>query len=140
MRGSWSFKKHIMKVLKWTIDFTADHEPPVSPVSVSFNHLPIHLFQKGPLMSLTALIGRPLVIDAVTRSLSRPSVARVCIEVNFLRNLPKRVWIGNGESGFWQAVTYEKLPHIVLSAFVLDMNRATAIVQPQLQKHNLLNN
>lgn len=110
MRGSWSFKKHVMKVLKWTPDFTSDHEPPVAPIWVSFNHLPIHLFQQGPLLSVASLIGRPLKIDAAIRSLARPSVARVCIEVNLLHPLPKRIWIGQGASGFWQPIAYEKLP------------------------------
>ena len=100
MRGSWSFKKYEIKVLKWTPEFTADHEPPVNLVWISFHHLPIHLFQKGTLMSLVSLIGRPLQIDAATKSLSRPSVARVCVEVNLLCNLPKRVWIGHGDNGF----------------------------------------
>lgn len=104
-----------MKILKWTPDFTADHEPPVAPVWISFNHLPIHLFQKGPLMSLASLLGRPLRIDAATRTLSRPSVARVCVEVNLLRHLPNRIWIGHGDSGFWQSVTYDNLPHYCTS-------------------------
>ena len=44
IRGSWTFKKHIMKVLKWTPDFTVEHEPPVVPIWVSFTHLPVYLF------------------------------------------------------------------------------------------------
>ena len=67
-------------------------------------------FSKGPLMSLASLIGSPIRIDAATKSLSRPSIARVCVEVNLLCNLPKRVWIGHGDNGFWQSVTYEALP------------------------------
>ena len=61
-------------------------------------------------MSLAALIGRLLRIDAATHSLARPSVAWVCVEVNLLRSLPKRIWIGQGDGGFWQSVTYESLP------------------------------
>lgn len=61
-------------------------------------------------MSLASLTGRPIKIDAATRSLSRLSVACVYIEVNLLSSLPKRIWIGQGESGFWQSVTYYNLP------------------------------
>lgn len=114
MHGSWSFKKHVLKVLKWSPDFTADHEPPVAPVWIYFNHLPIHLFQKGPLMFLASLLGRPLRIDTATHTLSLPSVARVCVELNLLRHLPNCIWIGHGDSGIWQAVTYDNLPLTIL--------------------------
>lgn len=43
--------------------------------------------------------------------LSRPSVARVCVEVDLLKDLPKRIWLGVDDSGFFQRVTYEDLPN-----------------------------
>lgn len=109
MHGTWSFRKHIMKIIKWTPHFSPEHEPPFAPVWVSLPHLPIHLFQKNPLLSVASLIGRPLKIDAATQNLSRPSVARICVEVDLLKDLPKRLWIGQGDPGFWQQITYENL-------------------------------
>ena len=32
------------------------------------------------------------------------------MEINLQRSLPKRVWIGQGESGFWQPISYDTLP------------------------------
>lgn len=107
MHGTWSFKKHIMKISKWTLHFSPAHEPPFSPVWISFHNLPIYLFQKVPLLSLASLIGRLLKVDAATQNLSRPSVAHICVEVDLLKDLPKRLWIGQGDSGFWQPITYE---------------------------------
>lgn len=109
-RGSWNFKQHVKKVLKWSPNFKPDQEPPIAPVWLSFNHLSLHLFQKKPLLSLTSLIGRPLKIDAETQPLVRPSVACVCVEVNLLRPLLRRIWIGQGDDGFWQPMVYENLP------------------------------
>lgn len=110
LRGSWNFKQHVMKVLKWSPNFKPDQEPPISPVWLSFNHLPLHLFQKIPLLSLASLIGRPLKVDAATQSLVRPSVARVCVEVNLLQPSSRRIWIGQVDEGFWQPVVYKNLP------------------------------
>ena len=72
--------------------------------------MPVHFFSKGPLFSIARLIGEPIKLDASTASLTRPSVARFCVEVNLQEELPENVWIGNGHPGFWQHVEYENLP------------------------------
>nr|XP_027096078.1 uncharacterized protein LOC113715975 [Coffea arabica] len=42
---------------------------------------------------------------------SRPSIARVCVEIDLLKQLTQRVWIGNGDhEGFWQALIPENMP------------------------------
>ncbi|KAM7492321.1 hypothetical protein LguiA_035242 [Lonicera macranthoides] len=46
-------------------------------------------------------------IDGATATVDRPSVARVCIEMDLLKNFPSRIWIG---SGFWQRIVYEIVP------------------------------
>lgn len=58
------------------------------------------------------MVGRPLNLDAPTADLSRPSVARVCIEVDLLKKLSRRIWLKSGDSipGFWQDIIYEKIP------------------------------
>lgn len=91
MHGSWRFKNHNMRILKWTPFFSLVHEPPFAPIWISLNHLPIHLFQKVPLLSIASLIGRPLKVDIATQNLTRPSVARICVEIDLLKELPKRV-------------------------------------------------
>lgn len=55
----------------------------------------------------------PLFMDSATTSLSRPSVAHVCVEIDLLKPLLKRVWVGvvtNKAEGFWQTLKAEGLP------------------------------
>lgn len=91
-----------MRLFKWTVDFQLSVEPVVIPTWIGLEGLSIHLFNKGSLFSIANLIGKAMKIDEPTANLTRPSVARICIEVNHLKNLPKRIWIGTGSnSGFW---------------------------------------
>nr|XP_027062778.1 uncharacterized protein LOC113689154 [Coffea arabica] len=103
-----------MRVFKWTTSFHVHKEPSLVPVWFSLPKLPLHLFHKECLFHVVSPLGRPLFMDAATRSLSRPSVARVCVEVDLVKPLPSRVWVGLGsgeDDGFWQALVPEKLPH-----------------------------
>lgn len=99
-----------MRMFRWTTDFRHDIESSLTPVWISLPHLPIHFFSKSPLYSIAQLVGKPLRIDTSTAELNRPSLARVCVEVDLKSKLPNRVWIGCGEWGFWQEVCYEHLP------------------------------
>ncbi|KAF8388502.1 hypothetical protein HHK36_027175 [Tetracentron sinense] len=49
-----------------------------------------------------------LKLDGATKSFSRPSVARVCIEIDLLKTDPDRFWLGLGDHSRWQFVEYEK--------------------------------
>ncbi|CAI9112272.1 OLC1v1012692C1 [Oldenlandia corymbosa var. corymbosa] len=59
---------------------------------------------------LAGIIGKPLKIDVPTLNMSRPSVARVCVEVDLLKDLPKQIRLGVEGNTYFQAVTYENLP------------------------------
>ena len=49
--------------------------------------------------------------NSMTAALSRPSVARVCVEVDLLKDLPSRIWVQLGKGhGFWQPLNPENLP------------------------------
>lgn len=37
-------------------------------------------------------------------------MARVCVELDLANPLPNRLWIGTGDSGLWQPITYENIP------------------------------
>lgn len=54
-------------------------------------------------------------MDITTTSLTRPIVARLCIEMDLLKKFPNHVGIRNGSKGFWQPVNYERVYNIVLS-------------------------
>ncbi|KAK4384595.1 hypothetical protein Sango_3044800 [Sesamum angolense] len=44
--------------------------------------LPVHLFEKNALFTLASKIGKPLRMDEPTADLSRPDLARVCVELD----------------------------------------------------------
>ena len=87
----WYVLGYPMRVFKWTTSFHVDKEPSLVPVWFSLPKLLLHLFHKECLFHVVSLLGRPLFMDAATRSLSRPSVARVCVEVDQVKPLPSRV-------------------------------------------------
>ncbi|VFQ89732.1 unnamed protein product [Cuscuta campestris] len=72
--------------------------------------LPIHIFDSTALYSIANLIGKPLKADNATIQLTRPSVARVCVELDLSKELPNSVWIHLGKLSFLQPIHYEDLP------------------------------
>lgn len=63
---------------------------------VSRPHLPIVFFFEFRLFSIVSTFGIGLTLDGPTKLVSRPNVARVCVEVGLLKeNLQNRVWIGS---------------------------------------------
>ncbi|CAH9072374.1 unnamed protein product [Cuscuta epithymum] len=109
-RQSWTIQGYVMRVTKWTPDFRPNVESPVVPVWISFEGLPLHLQDKRALFDIAGLLGNPLKIDAATANLSRPSVARVCVEIDVTKDMPSKVWINCGSLGFMQPVIYEQRP------------------------------
>ncbi|VFQ86520.1 unnamed protein product [Cuscuta campestris] len=113
-RRLWNNNGSQMVVTKWTPSFHADSESSVFPVWVSLTHLPIHLQEAKALHSIASSIGHPLMMDASTAAKTRPSMARFCVEIDISKDLLKKIWIDNGGLGFFQPVTYEKLPEFCI--------------------------
>lgn len=110
LRKSWSIDGYKMLVFRWTHDFDPCVESPLSPVWIGLEGLPIHLFAPTALYSIFNLIGLPLKIDKATAQLSRPAVARICVEVDLPKELPNSVWLHLGKLSFLQPIHYEDLP------------------------------
>src|SRR4051812_42632536 len=54
-------------------------------------------------------IGKFLRMDGQTADLSRPSYARICVEIDLLQPLPSKFWMDiNG--GKWIDIVYERMP------------------------------
>ncbi|VFQ79481.1 unnamed protein product [Cuscuta campestris] len=98
------------QVFRWKNDFDPTVHSPLTPVWIGFAGLPIHLFEPNALFSIGNLIGTPLKMDHATLMLSRPSVARLCIELDLTKELPRAVSIHLGSLSFLQLVSYEDLP------------------------------
>lgn len=111
IRQFWCISGCTMRIFKWTTNFRCYEESPIVPVWVSFPFLPIHYIQCKPaLISIASAIGKPLRVDHATTAVIRPSVARVLIEYDVSRPPVPRIWIGAGDSGFWQEVIFEQIP------------------------------
>ena len=110
LREQWYIKKFPMRVFKWSPQFRVDAESSIAPIWVSLPYLPVQFFSKHSVFSIVGTFGTPMKLDAATSSLSRPSLARVCVEMDLCKKFPTRVWVGWGEHGFWQRVEYEKIP------------------------------
>ncbi|XP_019159873.1 PREDICTED: uncharacterized protein LOC109156471 [Ipomoea nil] len=111
LRKTWSIKGSLMRVFRWTPDFRPDVESPIIPVWLALEGLPAHLHDKRAIYSIANLVGNPLKVDTSTLVPNRPSVARVCVELNVSLPLVEQVWINNGSyGGFTQRIVHEFVP------------------------------
>ncbi|KAL0923443.1 hypothetical protein M5K25_007500 [Dendrobium thyrsiflorum] len=125
-----------MRLLKWSPDFDVREEPPIVPVWISFPNLRLHFFNHQVLFALASIFGRPLQTDQATLAISRPSVARVLVELDVTKKHPREVWLGSEFNGYFQRVEFENLPifcvhckmhgHSMVECFIL---------HPSLRKH-----
>lgn len=73
-----------LRFLKWDPWFNPEEETTIAIGWISFPGLPTNLFDKESLFSLATAVGKPLVIDKATNNQTRPSCARVKVEVDLL--------------------------------------------------------
>ncbi|KAH0635074.1 hypothetical protein KY290_037841 [Solanum tuberosum] len=104
------------RVFPWTIGFNPKEETSRAFVWISFPNLPPELFAKQSLLSIASAAGKPIAIDKATQDKSRPSTARVKVEIDLLANLPHRMRIqyvdqktGKSVEQF-QKFVYDNLP------------------------------
>uniref|UniRef100_M1B5Y0 Uncharacterized protein n=1 Tax=Solanum tuberosum TaxID=4113 RepID=M1B5Y0_SOLTU len=81
----------------------------------SFPSLPPNFFGKETVFSLAAIVGKPLQVDMATKNQTRPSCARVKVEVDLLKEFPKRINTGLKRSDGevvekWIKIKYDYMP------------------------------
>ncbi|KAI8522383.1 hypothetical protein RHMOL_RhmolMtG0012200 (mitochondrion) [Rhododendron molle] len=110
LKDATYIKDSLFRFVKWSADFKSGAEPSIVPMWIQFpNLLPICFFQDDYLRSIANVVSKVLLIDGPTPGLSRPSVARVCVEVDLLKKNPNRFWLNMGQyEGRWQKIVYEK--------------------------------
>ncbi|KAL0913285.1 hypothetical protein M5K25_016733 [Dendrobium thyrsiflorum] len=104
-----------MKLIKWSPLLDVGVESPVIPIWVSFPQLRPHLYSPRILYGLASIFGKPLKIDTATSVGSRPSVARVLVEIDITKTYPGKVWLGPDNLGYVQQVTMEEFPSFCAS-------------------------
>ncbi|PKU71541.1 hypothetical protein MA16_Dca004383 [Dendrobium catenatum] len=99
-----------MRILKWTPFFDIKEESPIVPIWISFPNLRLHFFNQKVLHALGSIFGRPLQTDKATASRTRPSVARILVEVDITKKHSKEIWVGSKAYGYMQKIEFEKVP------------------------------
>ena len=69
-----------MRVFTWTTAFHVDRESSIIPLWLQLPKLPLYFFNKEVLFQIASIVGNPLLVDAATLAVSRPSVQRVYVE------------------------------------------------------------
>lgn len=110
-KSSWVVDGKLMRIFKWHTEFHVEKESTLYPAWISLPRLPLHFFNREALFTMMYLVGNPLRIDGATATLKRPSLAKVQVEVDLLKEIPEKIWIGTGQSGgFWQKLEVDYLP------------------------------
>ncbi|KAI0523136.1 hypothetical protein KFK09_005526 [Dendrobium nobile] len=103
-----------MKIIKWSPHLDLSDESPVVPVWVSFPGLRPHLFSPRILLGLGSIFGRPIQTDNATAVGSRPSIARILVELDISKSYPDSVWLGPERFGYVQKVLFEGMPNFCM--------------------------
>ncbi|KAL0906731.1 hypothetical protein M5K25_025248 [Dendrobium thyrsiflorum] len=112
----------------WSPSIDVDVESPVVPIWVSFTNLRPHLFSPRILQGLGSIFGRPFKIDHATSIGSRPSVARILVELDVSKQHPDKVWVGANNLGYVQSVVLENVPSYCLHCKALGHSNANCLV------------
>ncbi|KAH0636640.1 hypothetical protein KY289_036555 [Solanum tuberosum] len=100
---------------------------------ISFPSLPPNFFVKEAVFSLAAAVGKPLQVDLATKNQTRPSCAKVKVEVDLLREFPKLINVGmRKKSGEvcekWIRIKYDYVPKYCKSCKIQGHNEAECFV------------
>ncbi|CAI9115352.1 OLC1v1016239C1 [Oldenlandia corymbosa var. corymbosa] len=98
------------ETFQWKPGFKFEEDPPIVPIWVSLHDLPIEFLNPKVIFSMAMAIGKPLKVDTPTLNLTRPSVARLCVEVELKKDFPKSVKVGRKGKKHEQFFTYEHVP------------------------------
>ncbi|KAK4337526.1 hypothetical protein RND71_042013 [Anisodus tanguticus] len=105
---------YAMRTFKWDPCFTVEEETSIAMAWISFPTLPPNYYGESQLFSLAAAAGKPLMTDLATKKKSRPSCARVKVEIDLLKEHPSRVLIqvknGGKTKSQWIPIKYDFLP------------------------------
>ncbi|XP_031111987.1 uncharacterized protein LOC116015961 [Ipomoea triloba] len=95
---------------RWSPEWRPWCDSPFVPVWIEFPNLPFHLFDFSMLERICEPLGKIIDVDRATEMRSRPSVAKVRIEIDMRRPVLHWMWIGAGVKGFWQRICYDFIP------------------------------
>lgn len=86
-RRSVDIEGNQMWLQKWSPDFKPEEDMPIVPVWVNLPRLPFHLHTWHYVKQIASKAGTPLEMNITTRGKTRPSMAKVRLEVDLLKPL-----------------------------------------------------
>ncbi|KAG5570617.1 hypothetical protein H5410_060383 [Solanum commersonii] len=129
-----------MRTLKWDPMFNPEEETSTAIAWISFPSLPPNFFGEEAVFSLAAAVGKPLQVDMATKNQTRPSCARVKVEVDLLGEFSKRIKIGirkgnNEVVEKWIRIKYDYVPRYCTTCKIQGHSEEECYVKhPELYK------
>ncbi|KAH0639802.1 hypothetical protein KY285_036388 [Solanum tuberosum] len=127
-----------MRTLKWNPLFNLEEETSTTIAWISFLALPPKNFGKEAVFSLAAVVRKPLQVDMATKNQTRPSCARVKVEVDLLREFPKLIKIEMRMQNKelvekWVKIKYDYVPKYCQTCMIQGHNEEQCyVVHPEL--------
>ncbi|OIS98210.1 hypothetical protein A4A49_21890 [Nicotiana attenuata] len=104
-----------MWLQKWSPDFKPEEDLPIAPIWVLLPGLAFHMHTWIYVKQVVRAIGTPLEMDLATKGRTRPSMAKVKVEIDLLKDQPNSVYVGQTydnapQKDFVQKIEYEGVP------------------------------
>ncbi|KAK6118563.1 hypothetical protein DH2020_047695 [Rehmannia glutinosa] len=106
----WSIQDCPIRVFKWTTVFNLKEKAPLAPVWIRLPGLSIHFFDYHALYSIAKEIGTPLQVDSPTAKQTRLTMARICIELDLLKERMEEIVLRSNGVVHVQRIVYERVP------------------------------
>ncbi|MQM18800.1 hypothetical protein Taro_051797 [Colocasia esculenta] len=74
----------------------------------SLDNLPMEFWDRRCLFSIASAVGRPVKVDKLTLAGRKRNFARIYVEIQMDKELPRGVWINDGLGKLWQDIVYEQ--------------------------------
>ncbi|XP_060200230.1 uncharacterized protein LOC132628470 [Lycium barbarum] len=114
-RRSVEIEGQVMWYEKWSPNFKPDEDSPIVLVWVLLPELPYHCHSWNYVKHIVEPTGLPLTVDFATDHRTRPSTAKVRLEVDLTKPKVNSIFVGIEEDnsplkGFYQRLEYENVP------------------------------
>ncbi|KAG7536891.1 Endonuclease/exonuclease/phosphatase superfamily [Arabidopsis suecica] len=110
-RGMWNIAEVPMVVTKWTPNAEKEQQEEKSvPLWVFLKNVPMNMFSWEGLSFITSAAGHPVRLHPETAACSSFDVAKVFVNVDLSKELPKKIKFTKNGTEFWVDFVYPWLP------------------------------
>ncbi|XP_026396025.1 uncharacterized protein LOC113290656 [Papaver somniferum] len=110
---SWKVQNQTLRVMKFYPNFDPEKQTTShATVWVSFPGLYIELWTKTILLSIAKILGKPIAIDQKTLDHDVGNYAAVLIDIDFAKEIPKRIYLTANGKEFWQYVEVQDMENV----------------------------